>query len=385
MPPSAIRQFPGTCARCSKEVPRGARFTWGKGKGRIFHYPECPDGKAVEATEVATEVEAVEAEAEDTHSLDAIIRGIARDAAKGAASSVALDSIRAEVEALRTLVQAARPVTVEVRHVDTGDTVKIDGAHALLPRLINRAQGRHKVYLYGLPGSGKSTAAMQVATALKLRYGYISLNPQTPDSRLLGYMDLNPGDAENPIYRSTVFYECYTQGGVFCIDELDNASASLLTTLNGMIENGHGAFPCGMRQRHPDFILIATGNTNGRGGDVMFPERRAFDAAFLNRFCVIEWGYDEAMEEAATMARNTKASAWLAWVRGARAYCLKEKIRVFFTPRASFTGAELLLNPDNTVEMVADEVGFQGCAPDIRSRILKAVPLPNVSMSAVAA
>jgi hypothetical protein len=389
MPPAATRKFPGVCARCGQTIPTGARFTWGARK-RIFHADACPVGSSETQSETQsetfsydvpkTETERVpETGIETAHGIGDIIEAAILKSVQNAASASALDAIRSEVESLRSLVTASKPLSIRVER-EGSEPVTIDGAHASMPRLIDRIQRRKNVYLYGLPGSGKSTAARMAATALGLEYGYISLNPQTPDNRLLGFMDLNPG-GDAPIYRETVFFRCYTKGGVFCIDELDNASASLLTTLNGMIENGHGAFPCGVLPRHKDFVLVATGNTAGRGGDVMFPERRAFDAAFSERFCFIRWEYDLALEEALTIGRNQKAGAWLQWVRDVRAFCLKERIRQFFSPRCSFTGAELLMDKGNAISDVAEEIGFRGLSEDLKARILAAHPLPSVSMS----
>ena len=164
-------------------------------------------------------------------------------------------------------------------------------------RLLQLIQLRKHVYLHGGPGSGKSTASAEIAKALNLRHGYVSLTAQTGESKLFGFVDAHGN------YQKTEFYTCYTEGGVFLIDEGDNASANLLTALNGALANGHAAFPNGNQPRHPDFVCIVTGNTSGWGANPMFPERRPLDAAFRRRFAFIEWGYDEAFERRLTLAR----------------------------------------------------------------------------------
>jgi energy-coupling factor transporter ATP-binding protein EcfA2 len=260
------------------------------------------------------------------------------------------------------------PLSIEVKHTD-GEVVKIDNAHASMPKLLYFIGKKHHVYMYGEPGSGKSTAAHQAATALKRPYGYISLNPQTPESRLLGYLDATG------TYRPTVFYDIYKNGGVFCIDEIDNSSAALLTTLNGSLENGIAAFPCGMVERHPDFVCVGTGNTSGRGASYLFPDRRPFDAAMADRFTFLAWEYDTQLERSIAIAINPKAGAWVDFVQHVRQHVQTNKIRMIVSPRVSYKGAEYLTDDTLTKSEIADALLFKGIDPAIRTSILAAVKL----------
>ncbi len=81
------------------------------------------------------------------------------------------------------------------------------------------------VWLYGEAGSGKSTAAEQMADELDLSFRSISLGPSTSKSDLMGYRDAT-GE-----YRSTAYRETYEDGGVFLFDEIDNAHPSVLTNI----------------------------------------------------------------------------------------------------------------------------------------------------------
>lgn len=261
------------------------------------------------------------------------------------------------------------PIKVDVTTFD-GEIKRIDGAHKEMARLLYLLAKKHHVYLYGPPGSGKSTAAKMAADALNIPFGYISLNPQTPDSRLMGYMDANGN------YRETLFFQLYRDGGIFCIDEMDNSSASLLTTLNSCLENGYGSFPCGMIKRHDNFIVVATGNTVGRGANPQFPDRRPFDSAFSERFTYLEWDYDLALEEAITLAINSDAKTWLKWVRNVREYAKKNHPKLTVSPRASFKGAEYLKDSKWSSEQIADAILFKGIDVDTRKAILQAHPIP---------
>lgn len=156
--------------------------------------------------------------------------------------------------------------------------------------LLTYLQSKEHVYLWGPAGSGKSTAAEKAAEDLELEYGYVSLDPFASSTCLIGYMNAHGNYVETP------FYHIYKNGGVFCVDELDNASSSLLVTLNSALANNMCAFPCGMVKKHPDFRLVATGNTDGKGGTPQYPERRQLDSAVLDRYLAIHWDYDEKLE-----------------------------------------------------------------------------------------
>lgn len=263
-----------------------------------------------------------------------------------------------------------RPFIIEVKSPD-GKINQISHPHHQLKTLLYIIQKRKHVYLWGGPGSGKSTATQQVATAMGLPFGYISLNPQTPDSRLLGFIDASG------VYRETVFAKIYKNGGVFCIDEMDNASAGLLTTLNSLLENGHGAFPDGIHPRHPDFILVAAGNTAGKGASLAFPDRMPFDAAFAERFIYMNWEYDEVMERQVALAINSDAVEWVDFIQSLRKYCKETHPEIIVTPRATFHGASFLLDGVLDTKEIAEAVIFKGLDPDTVKAVLKAVNLPK--------
>lgn len=188
----------------------------------------------------------------------------------------------------------------------------------------------------------------------------------------MGYMDANGN------YRETLFHTLYRDGGVFCIDEMDNASASLLTTLNSCLENGHGAFPNGMITRHEKFVVVSTGNTAGRGANPQFPDRRPFDCAFSERFTFIEWDYDLNLEEAITLSINPKAGSWLKWVRAVRTYAKQNHPKLIVSPRASFRGAEYLNDSGWKPVDIAEAVLFKGIDKDTKSAILNACSINKV-------
>lgn len=286
-----------------------------------------------------------------------------------------LEQITAIVkQTLETMGRSVR--TLEVRNPETkAPKVKIPLCHEDMPELLYYLSKGDHVYLYGPPGSGKSTAGYQAAQALKATFGYLSLNPQTPESRLFGFIDAMGK------YRSTMFRQIYEKGGVMMIDEVALGSPALLASLNTAIENTCCAFPDGMVKRHAQFKLVVADNTNGRGGNPMFPTRQALDAAFLDRFTYMLMGYDRSLEMQVAKAINPSADSWVEWIWAVREYCAREYPRLFVTPRATFKGAKYLADTVLTIDKVVSAVLFKGFDPDSVTRILRNNPLPEVKIA----
>lgn len=287
-----------------------------------------------------------------------------------------LDTLHKSIDTrLSALALPPKPTVIELRSQD-GTVQRIEGTHRQMPELLYwigaRDMNGHRfpVMLFGKPGVSKSHTTHQAATALGLSFGLISLNPQTPESRLFGFYHANGG------YIRTAFREAFEHGGVFLIDEIDNASDSLLTSLNSCLANGHGSFPDGLVTRHENFVCVATANTPGRGGDANHAGRRQLDAATINRFACIEWQNDDELELALVEKVNPNGRLWLEWVRRVRVHCAQHHPRVVVSPRSSIMGAKACLDSPFSLETIADMVLFKGLDKDTRSKILGACPLP---------
>jgi hypothetical protein len=218
------------------------------------------------------------------------------------------------------------------------------------------AAGCH-VFLTGPAGSGKSTAGELAAKALALTFGATSCCAQDTATKFMGYNDATG------TYHTTEFREAYAKGGVFLIDEMDAGNPNVLAVLNSALSNSQCAFPDGMVKRHERFRCIATGNTWGTGKTIQYVGRNAIDAATLNRFVVIYWDYDEALETVIT-----GLPTWSQYVQACRAEIKKRGVNFLITPRASISGAKAL-RAGIPMEAVLENILFPNLDPDIKRQM----------------
>lgn len=146
------------------------------------------------------------------------------------------------------------------------------------------------VFLSGPAGCGKNVMCKQVAEALGLEF-YFS-NAVTQEYKITGFIDANG------TYQKTQFYEAFTKGGVFMLDEMDASTPEVLVLLNAAIANGYFDFPTGRVQANENFRIVAAGNTYGTGADAEYTGRYQLDASSLDRFCVVDVTYDNDIEDA---------------------------------------------------------------------------------------
>jgi cobaltochelatase CobS len=249
--------------------------------------------------------------------------------------------------------------------------------HYLLPLLKKTIAAKCHTWLVGPAGSGKSTLASGVASELKMSYAALSVCSQTTKTDLLGYLDANG------VYRSTSFRRIYENGGVFCLDEIDNGNANVLAVLNSALANESNEFPDKTVKRHPNFVVVACANTYGLGATGGYVGRVQIDAATLDRFFFIEMPYDDGLEShiagspgessPAWMAAGQKVPTvdeWLATVRRVRNSVDKLGIRAIISPRATYAGMALIKQgvPLNLLEK---GLLFKSMSDDLITKILQ--------------
>ena len=279
------------------------------------------------------------------------------------------DRVASRIQALLDQAKYDLQAMIPQRHelvVRTPDAITIlrdTRPHQQLGRLVEWLNLREHTWLAGPAGSGKSTGAEQAAQVLKLPMYTLNCGMATNDWSLLGFISPTgqyiPGHLRQP----------FEHGGVFILDEIDNTNPSVLTTINGALSARSYTFPDTIVPRHPDFVVVGCANTWGTGPDRQYVGRNQLDAATLDRFRKITWGYDE---EAEYDWAGRDQGQWVAFVQEVRAEATKLAMRVVISPRASIIGAKALRNGmawDDT----AQECIWNGMSPDDSTRLQSTV------------
>lgn len=269
-----------------------------------------------------------------------------------------IDALRVSIEALepdsdklaamvREAVVANTPTRVVVTMPDRHDA-DLGLAHEQTPKLIRAMSGKDiSVYLHGPAGTGKTSAAKQVAKTFGLPF-YFAARVES-EYLLFGFRDANGNTVR------TQFREAYEHGGLFLFDEMDASASSAIVAINAALANGVATFPDGTVGRHPDFKCIGAGNTTLNGASHQYTGRTALDAASIDRFVFMHFGYDEKLERA--VATN---SAWCDHVQAVRAQVALRGLDHLVTPRATIYGGTLLDDCGMTWKEAEEMAIFKG-------------------------
>ena len=145
------------------------------------------------------------------------------------------------------------------------------------------------LYLYGPAGCGKSYEAKQIAEALGLPY--FETSQAMFAHELKGY-----GDAAGK-FVPTAFYRAFVEGGLFFLDEVDASAPEAVVVMNNAVANKRFDFPViGNVEAHPNFRVVAAGNTRMTGATLAYTARQMQDTSFKNRFFFELCTYDERIE-----------------------------------------------------------------------------------------
>jgi hypothetical protein len=283
-----------------------------------------------------------------------------------------------KVEASRNLKDIENYITVGkplVVNLGTVEAPKNKLVHSVFPKLMkilsSTKRKEKNIMLVGGAGGGKTHLASSAAEALKLQFYPMSVGLQTTKSDLLGFINAHG------VYMPSPIRLAYENGGVLLLDEFDAAHAGVITILNSLLANGHCSFPDKIVEKHKAFVCLCACNTYGKGGTMEYVGRNRLDAATLDRFIVLDVGYDNSLETLLT--NNDK---WLKTVNTVREIVKSQGIKMIVSPRAAMDGADLLeagFTEDEALEMCI----FKGCSEDIKDKILRGLELLNSGNSLV--
>ena len=147
--------------------------------------------------------------------------------------------------------------------------------------------GKKNIFITGLSGNGKTFMVEQVCADLKRECYRVNITVQTDEDDLLGGFRLING---NTVWQDGPVTTALKTGGVLLLDEVDLGSYKMMC-LQPVLE-GKGVYLKKIGEwvtAHPNFIVIATAKTKGRGDDTgKFAGTGIVNEAFLERFAFTE-------------------------------------------------------------------------------------------------
>lgn len=214
---------------------------------------------------------------------------------------------------------ATTTVKFEIKQPD-GTQTKIEGQHKIFEDILFEFEARNHVFVHGPAGSGKTTLGHALAESLG--FDYYDTGAVYTKYELIGFVDGNGN------YLTTSFREAYEKGGVFLFDELDSSAPKAIAALNKALANGSYTFPDSPKpvDRHKDFVVLAAGNTTGRGATRQYVGRNPLDGASRDRFTILEMNYDNNLE------KSIAAGVFKSW-KGKDTAKLNEYIEKVFSIR----------------------------------------------------
>jgi cobaltochelatase CobS len=142
----------------------------------------------------------------------------------------------------------------------------------------------NNVFFYGAAGTGKTYLAEQIAKALERPFLTINCTQWTPPRELKGGETIEG-------YREGIAIDCWENGKILVLDELPKLDPNTAGILNEMLaktaDDTSATITTGEGRtvnKHPDFAVIATGNTTMKGFDANYSGNNQQDASLIDRF-----------------------------------------------------------------------------------------------------
>lgn len=349
------------------DLVRLANLVWPEGNGRRFFGPSAPPlstirkaiidgaadptgtGQAAAAPATASKGKPGKSPTPPTPatpgSIDAIIDARI-DERIGTTPPVDADAVRDIVkEAVENISATLPPRKVEI----AGKVRDLPVVHhPVLPDLLDVLANGWNARLIGPAGSGKTTLARQAAEILGLPFHTLSLGPQTPESRITGYTDLQGNFSDPAPYRWA------KDGGLMLWDEADAAHPGIILASNPIMDARAGQeveFSNGpLNVSDAPRVAVGCFNTLGWGATRQYPGRAAQDFAALSRYhFTFIVGYDEASESALALSfattdeKRNAVEDYLKTFRGYRKAILDNVLdRPLACPRTAISGSSMV-------------------------------------------
>ena len=266
-------------------------------------------------------------------------------------------------------LETSKPTAVTITTPDCDWTCDVSQDHPAITKALDTISCGLPLALVGPTGSGKTYAAKRLGEILKVKhYAVRQVNRQTGTHDILGYMNAQGG------YVKGVASDAIKEGGLLCIDEIDNGNENILMCLKGFM-SGHVFMPYGMQEIHKDFRLCATMNTWGQGATREYVGRCPLDAALLDEFVTMEWPYDENFER--KLCCNMDHAGFIEHFFTLRRRATSMKIKVIFSTRSLIQCLKLFKSTDWPITDILDRVIFRNLKQAEKDRLPLASDTPT--------
>ncbi len=276
------------------------------------------NNKGVDFTEIGRIVQTMRrsASGQQQGSTSAVSSGIGRSEVeqmiRASAGNVDMDAVR---KLINDAVAQAKPYRIVLDGAADKKPVELKHrTHPQFEKVLRLVRAGVNVLLVGPAGCGKTTLAHHIAIALKRKYGTLHCTAGASESQLTGWL-LPIGKNGAFEYVPSEFVSLYEEGdSLFLLDEIDAADPNMLLVANSALANGALHVPQRYSNPHvprgKNNAIMAAANTFGTGADVMYAGRNQLDAATLDRFYVVEMGYDKALEAELVGSTPQSSQPW---------------------------------------------------------------------------
>jgi MoxR-like ATPase len=183
----------------------------------------------------------------------------------------------------------------------------------ILRHLLLAQRTGENLWFGGHKGTGKSETARQFAAYTGRSFTRINFHKFTTTEDYVGAIGLDNGET---VFKQGDFLRAFTSPStVVLLDEVTNADAGELATLNGFLEpNSAVTYGGAVRRRAPGVLVFAADNTLGSGDESgRYAGTRTMNSSLVDRFArVIHFDYLPLAQEVDAVMRHTGCSKQLA-------------------------------------------------------------------------